>query len=87
MDKKPDWIRRLRTAASLVLVALYFIGLVAMMTFSFQTGLILWVVSTLGGIGLLYWIHTVRKREEALSKAAEGSESPAPEGEGKAREE
>lgn len=67
MDKKPAWIRRLRAIVSLALVALYIVGLVAMMTFSFQTGLILWVVSTLGGIGLLYWIHTVEKREETPS--------------------
>lgn len=72
MDKKPAWIRKLRAGVSLALVAAYVVGLIAMMTFSFQTGLILWVVSTLGGIGLLYWIHTEEKRAEALAKAEKG---------------
>lgn len=76
MDKKPAWLRRLRAVVSLALVAMYVVGLVAMMTFSFQTGLILWVVSTLGGIGLLYWIHTVEKREKALSENEGGEPAP-----------
>ena len=81
MDKIPAWIRRLRAIVSLALVACYVVGLIAMMTFSVQVGLILWVVSTLGGIGLLYWIHTVEKREQALSKpdAAPDSEQDGPE--------
>ena len=81
MDKIPAWIRRLRAIVSLALVTCYVVGLIAMMTFSVQVGLILWVVSTLGGIGLLYWIHTVEKREQALSKpdAAPDSEQDGPE--------
>ncbi len=80
MDKKAARIRSLRTALSLVLVGLYALGLIAMMTFSFQTGLILWVVSTLGGIGLLYWIRTVDKKD--APEGAEGGNAPqAPEGE------
>ncbi len=80
MDKKAARIRSLRTAVSLVLVGLYVLGLIAMMTFSFQTGLILWVVSTLGGIGLLYWIRTVDK--QGAPDSAEGGEAPqTPEGE------
>lgn len=70
--------RGLRAAVSLILVALYVAGLVCMFTNSFRTGLILWVVSTLGGIGLLYWIRTMeqraedaRKREEAAAKGDE----------------
>lgn len=62
MDKKTALIRRLRMAAALILVGLYVLGLIAMVAFSFQAGLILWVISTLGGIGLLYWIRTVDKR-------------------------
>ena len=74
MDKKAARIKSLRTVISLVLVGLYVLGLIAMMTFSFQTGLILWVVSTLGGIGLLYWIRTVDKQD--APEKAEGSEAP-----------
>ena len=83
MDNKNGWVRHLRTAVSLILVGLYVLGLIAMMTFSFQTGLILWVVSTLGGIGLLYWIRTVEKRNAPEG----GDEQPKPdEGAGGAEE-
>ena len=60
--------RRLRMALSLILVALYAVGLVCMFTNAFRTGLILWVISTLGGIGLLYWIRTMDKRAEDAQK-------------------
>ena len=83
MDKKAARIKSLRTVISLVLVGLYVLGLIAMMTFSFQTGLILWVVSTLGGIGLLYWIRTVDK-QDAPEKTEGGDaqeDSDAPEAE------
>ena len=74
MDKRAALIRKLRTAVALILVGLYVVGLIAMMTFSFQAGLILWVISTLGGIGLLYWIRTINKRNEEAAKAE--AESP-----------
>ena len=82
MEKKAAWIKRLRAAVSLVLVALYAAGLIAMFASSVQTGLILWVVSTLGGIGLLYWIHTVEKRQAE----PENTEGAKPDGEPKATE-
>jgi hypothetical protein len=41
-----------------------------------QVALILWVVSTLGGIGLLYWMRTVTKRKEEAEKAAQGENAP-----------
>ncbi len=63
MDDKKR-VRGIRAALSLILIGLYAVGLIAMMTFSFRAGLILWVISTLGGIGLLYWIRTVDKRAE-----------------------
>ena len=68
MDKQAA-TRRLRTAAALVLVALYAAGLVAMLAGQVRLASILWVVSTLGGIGLLYWMHTVTKRKEEAAKA------------------
>ena len=68
--------RKVRIAVSLILVGLYAAGLVCMFTNAFRTGLILWVVSTLGGIGLLYWIRTMEQRAEDAKKreqaAAEG---------------
>ena len=61
----------IRTALSLLLVGLYVAGLIAMVAFSFELGLYLWVISTVGGLGLLYWIRTMNKREqdaEAISR-------------------
>ncbi|MBR1820422.1 MAG: hypothetical protein IJ769_02235 [Clostridia bacterium] len=73
MDKRATVIRRLRAAAALILVALYAAGLVAMLASQVRLALILWVVSTLGGIGLLYWLHTVNKRREEAEKAESSS--------------
>ena len=61
-----------RVALSLLLVGLYVAGLIAMIAGSFQTGLHLWVISTLGGIGLLYWIRTMERRREDAEKIAKG---------------
>ena len=69
--------KKVRAVVAIVLVALYAIGLVAMLASRVQLALILWVISTLGGIGLLYWIHTMNKREEEAQKA--DSEAPEPE--------
>lgn len=65
MPKGDALARRVRAVLALVLVALYAAGLIAMLASNVQLGSILWTVSTLGGIGLLYWLHTLKKREEA----------------------
>lgn len=75
MNDRNALLRRLRAIAALVLVAMYILGLVAMMTGRVQVALILWVVSTLGGIGLLYWMRTVTKRKEEAEKAAWGEDA------------
>ena len=75
MDKRVALIRRLRSAVALVLVALYAAGLVAMFASNVQLALILWVVSTLGGIGMLYWLRKLKERAEAERKA-EGGDAP-----------
>ena len=72
MNDRNALFNRLRAIAALVLVALYALGLVAMLTGRVQVALILWVVSTLGGIGLLYWMRTVTRRKEEAEKAAKG---------------
>ena len=72
MDDRKALFRRLRAIAALVLVAMYVLGLVAMITGRVQLALILWVVSTLGGIGLLYWMRTVTRRKEEAEKAEKG---------------
>ena len=80
-DRKSALLKHLRAVVCLLLVALYILGLIAMMTFSFQIGLILWVVSTLGGLGLLYWVRTMEKRAEEAAKAEAEAAGPRSDGE------
>ena len=61
-----------RTALSFVIIALYVAGLIAMFAGRARLGIDLWVVSTLGGIGLLYWIHEMKKRAEDAEKIKNG---------------
>ena len=75
MNDRNALFHRLRAIAALILVALYILRLVAMLTSRVQLALILWVVSTLGGIGLLYWMRTVTKRKEEAEKAAQGDKA------------
>jgi hypothetical protein len=51
------------------------LGLVAMLAGRVQLALILWVVSTLGGIGLLYWMRTVTRRREEAEREARGEKT------------
>ena len=69
MNDRNALYRRLRAVAALILVILYALGLVSMLASRVQLALILWVVSTLGGIGLLYWMRTVTRRKEEAEKA------------------
>ena len=70
MKSENPLVRKFLAVVAIVLVALYAIGLVAMLASRVQLALILWVISTLGGIGLLYWIRTTNKREDAASQDA-----------------
>ena len=76
MDSQKSALRALRSAVSILLVAMYVAGLVAMLPSRVQLGLILWVVSTLGGIGLLYWIKTRDKNRKAQEEAARDKGEP-----------
>ena len=67
MQKRDVAARRGRAILALALVAMYIVGLIAMITSNVKLGSILWTISTLGGIGLLYWLHVLRKREQADS--------------------
>ncbi len=75
MDNRTALINKLRSITALLLVALYIAGLIAMFMSQVQLGLILWVVSMLGGGGMLYWLHTQKKREEEAAKAQAESEN------------
>ena len=65
MNQNNKPLKGLLAALALILVAMYAAGLIAMLMGSVQTALILWVVSTLGGILMLYLLHTKKRREEA----------------------
>ena len=71
MDRQNGPLRTLRTAAALILVALYAAGLIAMLASNVQLALILWVVSTLGGIGLLYWLKQAKKDADSDGEVGE----------------
>ena len=64
--------KHIRVALSLILVGLYVAGLIAMIAASFQLGLYLWVFSTVGGIGLLYYIRTMDRRAEEAEQVSNG---------------
>ena len=75
MNDRNALLRKVRAIVALALVALYVLGLVAMLTSRVQLALIRWVVSTLGGIGLLHWMRTVtRRKEEAEKKESDAGE-------------
>jgi len=60
-----------RTIACLVLTVMYAVGLVLMLAKQMELGLLLWGVSTVGGMGVLYYI---KKQEKAAQQAAEDTE-------------
>ena len=76
MNAQKNALRTLRAVVALLLIAAYIAGLIAMLTSNVQLGLILWVVSTLGGIGMLYWLRTAEKNREAQEKAAADQSEP-----------
>ncbi len=75
MKNKAEFIKVLRTVISLILIGCYFVGLIAMLTFSFSTGLVLWVISTLGGVCLLYWIRSLERRAAETAEAEKNAEA------------
>lgn len=74
MKNKSEFIKTIRVIVSLILIGCYFVGLIAMITFSFSAGLILWVISTVGGIGLLYCIRTLERRAAEAAEAEKNAD-------------
>lgn len=64
--------KKIRVALSLVLVGMYVAGLVALFLRQTRLGVNLWVISTAGSLGLLYWIHVMKRRAEDAEKIAKG---------------
>ncbi|MEG1604697.1 MAG: hypothetical protein RR452_01770 [Clostridia bacterium] len=54
--------KKVKLAVGIVLVAAYVAGLVAMFMVSMNMGMLLWIISTVGGAGFLYYN---KKCEEA----------------------
>lgn len=61
-----------RNIICIVLVALYFFGLLCMFIGQLGAGLGLWAISTVGGFIALYYIRS--REEEAAEKAAKDGE-------------
>lgn len=64
--------KTIRAALGIVITAMYIAGLIAMFMGNPHLGGDLWVISTLGGVGLLYWIHVMNRRAEDAEKIARG---------------
>lgn len=64
--------KTIRAALCIAITALYVAGLVAMCLGQVRLGGDLWVISTLAGIALLYWMHVMKKRAEDAEKIAKG---------------
>lgn len=75
--KNKQSLRRVRNVICLLLVACYVAGMLCMLLNAFPIGLALWVISTAGGLAVMYHIKIEENKiaeAERLKKAAEGSE-------------
>ena len=61
-------MKKARSILAIALVLCYAAGLVSMLFFSFRLGVLLWVLSTVGG-GLL--LYNIRRQEELIRQAEE----------------
>ena len=68
--KKPLW-RKVCAGAGIGMIACYIAGMVLMLAGQFSLGMMLWVISTVGGIGILYYGKQKRKRAEEARRAKE----------------
>ena len=62
----------LRVLLSVILVGMYFAGLIALCMRRAELGVNLWVISTAGSLGLLYWIHVMKRRAEDRERIERG---------------
>lgn len=70
-----------RNIVCIVLVALYFAGLVCMFCGQLTVGIALWAVSTVGGFAALYHIRNAQEKEDARRKAEDGGKDDGKDGE------
>lgn len=66
---------RARSILCLVLVAFYAVGMACMLLNAFSIGLIFWVVSTIGGLAMLYHIKDKERRVAEAERLKKESES------------
>ena len=64
--------KTIRATLSLILIAMYIGGLVALFMQRSLLGVNLWVLSIVGSLGLLYWNHVMKRRAEDREKVAQG---------------
>ena len=68
---------KLRNIICIVLVVLYFIGLLCMFLNQLGAGLSLWGISTVGGFFALYYIRTSEEKAASEKKAKDGDDDHA----------
>lgn len=66
--------RGLRVGVGLTLAACYLTGLALMFMAQMGAGLLLWVISTVGGGGFLYYLRQRERRLRQASQARKGKE-------------
>ena len=71
MQEQNNKMRKLHTIACFALIAAYLAGFVLMFLDMMSQGLALWVLSTFGGIAILYFKRKQDEAEELLRKQEE----------------
>lgn len=66
---------RARSILCIVLVACYAIGMACMLLNAFPIGLMLWVISTVGGLAMLYHIKEKERKAAEAERLKKESES------------
>ena len=67
--------KKIKTVLGIALTLCYAIGLIAMFTVNVSLGLSLWVISTLGGMGFLWYIR--HKEQTAAQQTGTNSKTDA----------
>lgn len=74
MQEQNNKMKKLRAIACFALIAAYLAGFVLMFLDMMSQGLALWVLSTFGGIAILYFKRKQDEAEELLRKQEEDSD-------------
>lgn len=72
---KPPVPDKVKAVVGIGLTAAYLLGLLSMIFFSLGLGLLLWVVSTVGGMGFLYYYRQKERQLEEERKRQAGEDA------------